>query len=1098
MIAVFERVLFRHRGITLAVLGVFTLVMAGYASQIRLETAFQKHLPIGHPYVDTFLEYQDQLVGVNRVVLVLRARHGDIWNPDYFRKLSEATDALFFMDGIDRRTVTSLWTPNIRTIEITEEGMRAEDMIGGDITVDSLTQEDVDQIRDRVIRSGLVGRLVSNDFTMAMVTGEALDVSAGSAPLDTLALADRLEALRDKLSDDAYDVHLLGFVTMSGFIGRGVKAVVFFFTIAFLLTGGAVHLYTRSWKLSALPLLCSLVCTVWQFGMMSVLGYGLDPLAILVPFLVFAIGVSHGIQQVNLFTMQILAGDDSMAAARTSFRGLLVPGSMALFTDLVAFVTLLLIPIPLVQDLGVTAAIGVAFKVVSNLVMLPVLASYLTLDAGFAQRTLRSRAVAEKVMDFVGRLAEPGHAARTLGAFAIILGLAVWQSAGRHVGDLHPGATELRPDSRYNRDAALIVEKFDIGLDVLIVVAETEPQSCIDYETLAYIDLFTWHMRNAPGVISTMSTPVIAKVIAAAWNEGNLEWQALPRNRYALVQATSSIPSGLGVVNADCTLMPIQVYTSDHKAETIKHVLGAAKEFRDQNPSDKVNLRLASGNIGIQGATNEALERAEVPMMLYAYASIVVLVLITYRSWRAVICCALPLTVATFLGYWFMKELEIGIKVSTLPVMVLAVGIGVDYAFYIYNRLQRHVQDGLDITRAYQQALRETGNAVVFTAITLSIGVATWSASPLKFQADMGALLSFMFAINMVMAATLLPALAVILDRLRPMRAAGAASLALLCLTLPDAAGAEQDVARSPAVPSKLAAQTLLLDATRAGDRIVAVGSWGHVILSDDEGRSWRQAVTVPARSVLTDVAFVDETLGWAVGHDGVILHSADGGETWQAQRVAPDEETPLFSVDFEDARRGMAVGAFGLALRTEDGGRTWERFSLHDEKGDEESDEEEEDLHLNQLFRDRDGAYYIAAEVGTVYRQEEGGERWTRLQTGYTGSFWGGLGLEDGGLLVFGLRGHVLRSDDRGETWTQLEAGTDQSLAGGTTLEDGTVVLAGLGGAIVTSRDGGRSFQATTRESRRGASTVLGADTARLLLFGEGGVEEVALPAPE
>lgn len=767
----FEQLLFRHRGLALLVLGLFTLVMGVYASEVRLETAFEKHLPLGHTYIDTFLEYQDELVGTNRVVLAVRAKHGDIWNVDYFRKLAEATDALFFMEGIDRRTVTSFWTPNIRTIEITEDGMRAEDMIGGDVTVESLDEAEVARIRDRVIRSGLVGRLVSNDFSTAMVVGEALGVGleAGQQP-DLLELADRLEGVREQLSNEDYDVHLIGFVPMTGFIARGARTVVAFFIVALLLTGAAVYAYSRSWILTALPLFCSLISGVWQFGVMSLLGYGVDPLAILVPFLVFAIGVSHGIQQINLIRARIVAGDDSQTAARAAFRGLLLPGSMALITDLIAFVTLVLIPIPMVQELGTTAAIGVAFKVVSNLVLLPVLASYFTFDGGLVERTQRSRALAEKVMRFVGRLAELPHAARTLTVFAVLLAVAIWQGQGRHVGDLHPGATELRQDSRYNQDATLIIDKFDIGLDILIVVAETGDQSCIDYDTIQYIDRFTWHMVNVPGVVSGMSTSVIAKVIAAAWNEGNLEWQALPRNRYALVQATGSIPSGLGVVNADCTLMPVQIYTADHEAGTVRRVVEAAEAFRDENPSDAVNLRLASGNIGIQAATNDSLERAELPMMLYAYGTIIVLVILTYRSWRAVICCTVPLVMATFLGYWFMKELEIGIKVSTLPVMVLAVGIGVDYAFYIYSRIQHHLDEGLDITTAYQEALLETGNAVVFTGITLAIGVSTWSFSPLAFQADMGMLLAFMFMINMIMAATVLPALAVVLDQLFPRR----------------------------------------------------------------------------------------------------------------------------------------------------------------------------------------------------------------------------------------------------------------------------------------------------------------------------------------
>ena len=236
------------------------------------------------------------------------------------------------------------------------------------------------------------------------------------------------------------------------------------------------------------------------------------------------------------------------------------------------------------------------------------------------------------------------------------------------------------------------------------------------------------------------------------------------------MRAVGLLPEETGLLNADCTLLPVYVFTADHKAETIGRAIDAVKSFRDEHAMEGVRIRLASGNVGVQAAINEELERSELPMLLYVYGAIVALVFLTYRDWRATICCCVPLTVATFLGYWFMKELEIGLKVATMPVMVLAVGLGVDYAFYIYNRLQLHLSEGLDITSAYQKTFFETGTAVIFTAITMAIGVSTWSFSALKFQADMGLLLSFMFMINMIMAATLLPALAVVIDRVVPRR----------------------------------------------------------------------------------------------------------------------------------------------------------------------------------------------------------------------------------------------------------------------------------------------------------------------------------------
>jgi hypothetical protein len=212
----------------------------------------------------------------------------------------------------------------------------------------------------------------------------------------------------------------------------------------------------------------------------------------------------------------------------------------------------------------------------------------------------------------------------------------------------------------------------------------------------------------------------------------------------------------------------VHAYLADHKATTIQRVVDAVKKFRADHKLAGVNVRLASGNAGVLAAVNEEVSRSELPMMLWVYAAIATLVLIAYRDLRAVIACCLPLTVATFIGYWFMKELNIGLTVATLPVMVLAVGIGVDYAFYIYNRLQFHLVQGEPIVAALEHAIMEVGMATIFTAITLAVGVVTWSFSALKFQADMGKLLAFMFIINLVMAMTALPALAVVLERLFP------------------------------------------------------------------------------------------------------------------------------------------------------------------------------------------------------------------------------------------------------------------------------------------------------------------------------------------
>ncbi|MDO8423198.1 MAG: MMPL family transporter [Parvibaculum sp.] len=770
MIKFLENVIFGMRSVILLVLAVATVFGLYFAFQLRMTAGFDKQLPIGHEYVQTFQEYRDQLFGSNRIIVVLEPKSGSIWNKEFFKTYKELTDDIFFLPGVSRPTVTSLWTPNTRYREITEDGISAEDVISGKVTADTMTPQALTKIESNVIRGGFVGRLVSNDFTSAMVAAELQDFDPSTQKsLDYFDLARKLEVqIRGKYEDENHSVRIIGFAKATGDIADGAYSVTIFFFIAFVLTALSVYLYSRSVLLTFAALFSSLTSVVWQFAILNVLGYGLDPLAILVPFLVFAIGVSHGVQQINLVTAELSVGKSAEEAARASFSGLLVPGSMALVTTLVSFGTLYLIPVGMIRELAITASIGVALKIVTNLIMLPLVVSYMKFDEGFAARVAKSREGRLKIMRVLGRVAEPKAAVVTLVVSCLLFGFAVYESSNRHVGALHAGAPELHVDARYNVDSRDIAQKYSLGLNQLTVVVETPVDACVDYNVLEYLNRFSWYMENQPGVALVISLPFAVKGSSAGWNEGNLKWNDIPRNKDALAQAVATVPGRGELMNQSCSILPVQIFLYDSKATTIAPVIQAVKDFRAARPMENVNIRLASGNMGVQAAVNEEITTSELPMMLWVYVIIIALVTLTYRDWRAVIACCLPLTFGTFFGYWFMEVQQIGLTIATLPVMVLAVGIGVDYAFYIYNRIQYHLAEGKHITHCFQEALLETGMATFFTAITLAIGVSTWAFSALKFQADMGLLLTFMFLVNMVMAVTVLPALAVILDMLFP------------------------------------------------------------------------------------------------------------------------------------------------------------------------------------------------------------------------------------------------------------------------------------------------------------------------------------------
>ncbi len=766
-----EEFLFRFRKPVLLALLALTVFMGYFALQLKMDAGYEKQLPIGHEYVETFQKYRSDVLGANRLIIVVRARKGTIWTREGLTRLYEATQAVMFLPNVSRLGVQSLWTPNSFVNEITEEGFRADPVIPGTVTPERLDAESIAAIQRAANQGGFVGTLVGRDQTSAMITAELNEFSPDGSKIDYFDYNRILEErIRHRFEDADFEIQIIGFAKEIGDIAEGAKGVLEFCAAALLLTTLAVYWYCHSLRLTLLPVLCSLTSLVWQFGTLKLLGYGLDPLAVLVPFLVFAIGVSHGVQQINYIVREISHGRSTEQAARASFTGLLIPGTLALVAAFVSFITLVLIPIPMVRELAITASIGVAFKVVTNLVMLPLAASLCTFTKQYADRAMLKRERRAAWLRVLARVAEPRNAAFVLMVVAAVFALAVWQSRDRIVGTLQPGAPELRPEARFNLDAVSITNNYDTGLDWLTVLFEAAPESCEKIAIGLYQDEFVSQMRHVPGVLSVSAYSELLRTYNEGYNEGNPKMYVVPIDPANYAALSVEIGRLHGYMRKDCSMVAAHLFLADHKAKTINTVIDAVKRFRSENRLDGASIRLASGNAGVLAAVNEEVEKSELPMLLYVYACILILVFLVYRDFRAMIACCLPLTVGTFIGYWFMKELEIGLTVATLPVMVLAVGIGVDYAFYIYNRLQLHLAKGQTIVKALEHAILEVGMATIFTAITLAVGVATWAFSELKFQADMGKLLAFMFMVNLVMALTALPALAVWLERLFPRR----------------------------------------------------------------------------------------------------------------------------------------------------------------------------------------------------------------------------------------------------------------------------------------------------------------------------------------
>ncbi|MCE9523537.1 MAG: MMPL family transporter [Alphaproteobacteria bacterium] len=768
----FERLIFDARAIILSLLLLLTAVSMWLALSLKFDANLEKQLPADQPYIHTVLDYKDKIAGLNSVQIVVEARNGDIWTPAFLKTLYDVTQDLIYLPGVSRESVTSLWTPNTQFYEATESAVEGRNLIPSSVLPDSLTPADVARIRTDAFKGGFRGRLFALDSKAAMIQISIQPIMPETgAKTDFIAIAAALESnIRQKFETGNITIRIIGFTKFIGDIASEANDVLQFFVLAFVLNALVLWYYSRSLALTGITLVCSAASIVWLLAIIRVFDLSLNPLGLIVPFLIYAIGVSHGVQQINLFLVATVRGHTPVEAAQRSFRRLLVPGFFSLITVMTAFIAVLLVPVPFVQDLAVIAIIGIALKLISNLLMLPLAASYVRFsEAGVARQKslMESR---QRFMAAFSRDARPGPALIVLVLSMVLGAAAIWQAQNARVGHLRPGAQELWASARYNVDSSAIVQSFDVDLDTFAIVTVAPVDACVDFKIMSLIERFGVEVRSVPGVKGVMSLPEGSRFVYSIFQEGNLKWRVLPKAPDVLALATSAISDTTGLRNSDCSLLPIAVFLTDHRDDTLRRVAAAAEAFVAANKMPGVTFRLATGNAGVLAAINDTVRKSQFEALGLVFGIVALLVFAAFRDWRAVLCCVGPIALSTVLGLALMSLLDIGVTVSTLPVLILAVGIGVDYGLYLYERIEHHLREGLAMDEAFILSMREEGAAVVYTALTLAIGVGSWAFSGLKFQADMGWLLAFLVLTNALGAVTALPAMAVILDKVLPRR----------------------------------------------------------------------------------------------------------------------------------------------------------------------------------------------------------------------------------------------------------------------------------------------------------------------------------------
>ena len=760
LVKLFSDFIFFHRRLLLIIFSLITILLSVSSFNIKTGADFFKNLPADHQYMQTYYKYKSTFGGTNTILVALKPNNSSIYTKNTLQVLGDITEEVFYIDGVERSSVTSLYTPNVRFVEVVEDGFRAGNIISADFTG---TEQQIIKIRENVLKSNWNGRIVARDGSSVLVAATLKDFDTKGNVIDIFEVADSLEKIRNKYENDILKIHIIGYSKAVGDVAEGAVGVIVFFGFAFLLIMALLVLYYKSWVLTLYTLVCALVPVVWLLGLMPIFGLALDPMSILIPFLIFSIAVSHAVQMVNAWKIEVYKGKSRFDSAKESFRNLFIPGTTALLANAVGFGVIALVDIAIVQELVITASVGVLLMIISNKCLLSILLSFFPekIQLGIS---IGNGITADKFWTYLKKILNKNISFSLIILFGII-SIFLFQYAQKiQIGDLGNGVSALKADSRYNTDVLEITSSFDIAIDSIKVIAELEgiESPCLRKDLMESIDKFEFLIKQNDGVIAVQGLAGLVRKINQSYSENNIRWRVVPEDSIQIAQGVGyATRLGNAFMNSECTVLPITIFLKDHQSSTINSVIKDVKDFKNANNNDSISYKLAMGNAGVMAATNEVIASSEFLVNSALFVAVSCLCLIVFRSFLITLSIVIPLLLVTIACNALMVFLNIGVKVNTLPVIALGVGVGVDYGIYLFERISYGMrEENLTLAQAYLVSLKQRGSASIFTALIMSISVLSWIWSDLKFQQDMGLLLGFMLFFNMIGAIILIPVLA--------------------------------------------------------------------------------------------------------------------------------------------------------------------------------------------------------------------------------------------------------------------------------------------------------------------------------------------------
>jgi predicted RND superfamily exporter protein len=749
----------RRRMPVLAVLAALTAFMLYEARTVKVESRTIDLFPSTHPYVETFSKYADIFGGASRVVVQVEVKEGTIFNRATLEKIQRVTKAIEFLPAVSNYQVMSIAQRKAKNLIHDANGMRSVPVMWPNVPQ---TPEEIAQVRDDILSNQLLyGTFVSLDEKAALVVAGFFEDR-----LDPKLLFNKLQELADKETDANTSLEVIGRPVLVGNILNESPRLALIIGITSLCMLMVLVIYYRNIVGIVVPTAAALMAAVMGFGYLGLVGDNFDPLVLVIPFIITARAISHSVQMVSRFLDELATSKDRLEAAFKTNTSLFKPGVLAIVTDVVGILLIYLAPIPVLQKLAAMGAFWFTSIFLGGMVLSPILMSLLPVPRA-KKIHIGKQGLVDLALERVALWCTGRGRFWIFGATALTMGIGVIFANDLVVGDVHPGTPMLWPDSDYNVATDRIADRFTNTEELSVVVEGKTRDAIKSPQVLATIEAFQRHMEQLPEVGATLSIIDVVPRVIANMHGGDPKWELVPDSKeqaafFLEMLYTSGDPGDLTrFITPDSRNANINMFLRDHKGTTLRAVIAHARDFIDKHPLEEAKFRMAGGYGGLLAAINEEVALFDAKITLASFGAVFLCCVLAFRSILAGFFFLIPLIGSNYMTYALMGAQQIGLDVNALPVVALGCGLGVDYGLYVTEAVKEEFERGASVRDAVVWGLRSAGKGVIITAITMTVGLAFWRFSFLRFQAEMGMLLLFWMTVSMLGGLFLLPGLLV-------------------------------------------------------------------------------------------------------------------------------------------------------------------------------------------------------------------------------------------------------------------------------------------------------------------------------------------------